>query len=352
VLTPDPVEAAAREALPDDAFAYISGGSGRETTLRANTAAWRSCTLRPHVLRDVSDVDVSVSLSGTGLAAPIGIAPTAMHELVHPDGELATARAAADAGVLMTVSMFANHSYAEVARAAPGAPFWAQMYLLRDRGLTRELAVRAKEAGARALVVCVDGAAVPRRSRFAGGAFVPPPGLRFPNVAEAGGLTRAITGLDRGMVFDDLGLFASWTGLPVVVKGVQRGDDAVRCAAAGAAGIVVSNHGGRQFDGCAPTAAVLPEVADAVAGRAEVYVDGGIRSGADAVKALALGARAVFAGRPPLWAMAAHGEAGCAAWLRELAEDIARVLAFCGCRTPAEATRDLVAPTWPPDPLA
>lgn len=347
MLTPDPLESAARDALSPESFAYIAGGSGDEVTLRANTAAWRAYALRPHVLRDVVETDLTTTVLGTPLAAPIGIAPTAMHKLVHQDGELATARAAAAAGALLTVSMFANHSYADVAEAMAGAPFWAQMYLLRDHGLTRELAVRAKESGARALVVCVDGAAVPRRSRFAGGAFVPPKGLAFPNVREIG-LTKAITGLDRAMTFDDLALFPEWTGLPIVVKGVQRGDDAARCAAAGAAGIVVSNHGGRQFDGCTPTAAVLGEIVDAVAGNAEVYVDGGIRSGSDAVKALALGARAVFAGRPPLWALAAHGEAGATAWLQDFAEDIARVLAFCGCRTPGEATRDLVARAWPP----
>ncbi|MDI2129367.1 alpha-hydroxy acid oxidase [Yinghuangia seranimata] len=335
-------EEAARDALPPATHAYISGGSGDEVTLRANVEAWRGLALRPHVLRDVADMDLRTELLGVPVAAPVAIAPTAMHQLVHPDGELATARAAGDAGLLLAVSMFANHSYADVARAAEGTPSWAQMYLFRDHGLSRELAEKAGESGARAVVVCVDGAAVPRRSRFAKGAFAPPDDLRFPNLAHVGGLTTAITGFDRGMTFDDIGRFAEWSGLPVVVKGVLRGDDAARCVAAGAAAIAVSNHGGRQFDGCAATAGVLAEVVDAVAGRAEVYVDGGIRNGADVVKALALGARAAFVGRPVLWALAAGGVPGAAEYLRELVADVTRVLAFTGCRTPHEATRDLV----------
>ncbi|MFA5886087.1 MAG: alpha-hydroxy acid oxidase, partial [Acidimicrobiia bacterium] len=233
------------------------------------------------------------------------------------------------------VSMAATTSLEDVAAAAPGAPRWAQMYMLRDRGRTKALAERARDAGYSAIVASVDGAAVPRRSRLKGGALVPPDWFRFPNLAdprdaESSDLMAMVSDFDPATTFEDLARFAEWSGLPVVVKGVMRGDDAVRCLAAGAAAIAISNHGGRTLDGVAATAEVLPDVVEAVAGRAEVYVDGGIRSGVDVLRALCLGARAVMIGRPVLWGLAVGGEAGAAEVVTHLADELLRAMALCG----------------------
>jgi 4-hydroxymandelate oxidase len=243
----------------------------------------------------------------------------------------------------MIVSMAASRSVEAVAAAAPDAPRWAQMYLLRDRGRTRALAERARDAGYRAIVASVDGAAVPADRRSATPA---PPGLPFPNLAPPGethaDLLAALADFDPTVTPDDLARFRDWTGLPVVVKGVLRADDARDCVTAGAAGIVVSNHGGRLVDGCAATADVLPAVARAVGDDAEVYVDGGLRSGADVLRALALGARAVLVGRPVVWGLAVDGEDGVAAVLELLRRDLTRTMTFCGAPHLGAITPDLV----------
>ena len=247
----------------------------------------------------------------------------------------------------MVVSMAANTSLEDVARAAPGAPRWQQMYMLRDRGRTRELCGRARDAGYQAIVASVDGAAVTQRRRLPGGGLVPPAFFRFPNLAAPGApddadLMAMVSDFDPSVTFDDLALFGEWSGLPVVVKAVLRGDDAAACVDAGAAAIAVSNHGGRILDGCIATADALPEVVDAVGDRAEVYVDGGIRNGVDVLKALALGARAVMVGRPVVWGLAVGGEAGARAVLEQLTIELGRAMALCGSASVAGLTRDLV----------
>jgi 4-hydroxymandelate oxidase len=315
--------------------------------MRENVVAWTRWKLRPQVLRDMGDVRTSTTVLGTDVDAPILIAPTAMHRFVCSDGELATARAAAQANTIYVVSMAATTSLEDVAAAAPGAPRWAQMYMLRDRGRTRALAERAGAAGYRAVVASVDGAAVPRRSRLAGGALVPPDTFRFPNLASPDdphntNLMAMVSDFDPTVTFDDLALFEEWSGLPVVVKGVMRGDDAAKCADAGAAAIAISNHGGRTLDGVAATADVLPEIVDAVGGRAEVYVDGGIRSGIDVLRAVALGAQAVMIGRPVLWGLAVDGAEGAVAVLQHLAEELGRAMALCGRDRVDLLTRDLL----------
>ncbi|MGW0663997.1 alpha-hydroxy acid oxidase [Streptodolium elevatio] len=341
---------AAAAMLDAGTLAYIDGGSGQEETLRANTAAWRRLALQPRVLRDMTVVETATTLLGAPVAAPVALAPTAMHLLADPEGEAASARAAERTGLLLVASQAANRSWQEIADAAPGALRWTQMYMLRDRGLTRELAVYAKESGSRAIVLCVDGVALPRRSRMDGNAFVPPDGMPFPNLAPASARGRGVelgavvSAFDPAVTFADLALVREWSGLPLVVKGVLHARDAVECVDAGADAIAVSNHGGRQLDGCVATADVLAEIADAVGARAEVYVDGGIRTGPDVVKALALGARAAFVGRPALWALAAGGTDGLASYLGELQEDVRRTLAFCGCTSPDAVRGDRVRP--------
>jgi len=341
------LEQLAAERLDPLGYSYVFRGSGDEVTLADNVAAWQRLKLRPHVLRDVSAVTTATTVLGTSVGTPVLVAPTAMHRFASPDGELATARAAAAVGTLMVVSMAATFSLEEIAKVAPGAPHWQQMYMVRDRGLTRALAERTRDAGYQAIVATVDGAAVPLRRGLEGGVLVPPPDFRFPNLAppalaDSSDLIGMISETDPAMSFDDLASFGEWSGLPVVVKGVVRGDDAARCVDAGAAAIAVSNHGGRQLDGCVATADALADVVDAVGGRAEVYVDGGIRNGRDVTKALALGARAVMVGRPIVWALAAFGEDGVRGVVRRLTTDLERTMAFCGAASLDDLTRDLV----------
>jgi 4-hydroxymandelate oxidase len=346
-------EVAARAAADPAAWEYLARGSGLGATAAQNLAAWSRWTLLPHVLRDVSSVDLSTTVLGTRVEWPIVVAPTAMHRYFTDDGELATASAAAGAGTVYVVSMAATSSVEDVAAAAPGGARWAQMYMLRDRGRTRALAERAAAAGYGAIVASVDGAAVGRGIASASaGRLVPPDWMRYPNLASredaaSSDIMHLVTDFDPSVTFEDLAAFREWSGLPLVVKGLLRGDDAVRAVEAGAAAIAVSNHGGRVLDGIAATADVLPDVVDAVAGGAEVYVDGGIRSGVDVAKAVALGARAVMVGRPVLWGLCVDGSAGGEAVLRQLGTEFEAALAFCGATSPDELTRDLVvrAPT-------
>jgi 4-hydroxymandelate oxidase len=346
------LEVRASEQLDDVAWEYLSRGAADNVTRAANVAAWRELRLRPHVLRDVSDLDTRTTVLDIGVAAPILVAPTAMHRFFCEDGEKATARAAATAATVYIVSMAATTSFEDVAAVAPDAPRWAQMYMLADRGRTRALAERARDAGYRAIVASVDGAAVPTRRRTVQASLTPPEWFRFPNLAsdddpDTADVMTLVEDFDTSVTFDDLASFADWSGLPVVVKGVLRGDDAARCVGAGAAAVAVSNHGGRTLDGVIATAHALPEVVDAVAGRAEVYVDGGIRSGVDVAKALSIGARAVLTGRPVLWGLAIGGERGAHHVLTVLGDQFAKAMAFCGAATVGELTPDLLSTVVP-----
>ena len=324
-----PLLAAQREAalalLPPAVVDYYAGGSGEETSLAEAEQAWRDVRLRPRVLRDVADVDTAVTLLGTALRTPVLAAPSAHHGLAHPDGERATAAGVRAAGSLMVLSTRSTVALEEV-----GAdPWWLQVYVVRDRARTVELVQRAAAAGASALVLTGDTPYVSTKARR----------VELPQVPQPRELQQ-----DPALTPDDIGWLAGVSGLPVLVKGVLRGDDAARCLDAGAAGVVVSNHGGRQLDRAVPTARALPEVADAVAGRAPVLVDGGIRSGLDVLCALALGADAVLLGRPVLWALAAGGADGVAGCLDTVTAQLAEVLALAGCACPAAADRSLVAP--------
>ncbi len=322
---------------------YVEHGSGAGLTAAEAGGAWSQLRLRPHVLRDVTAVDPAVALLGHPCRVPWGVAPTSLQRAVHPDGEVATARASAAAGAVMVVSSNAGSTFAEI--AATGVTWWLQVYLPSDRTLAGPLLDRAVEAGARAVVLTVDTPVVatwhPSEALIWDVADPAWTRVNFgPGYDEQPGSEKA---LDLGP--HDIDWLRDRTGLPVVVKGVLRGDDARRCVQAGAAAVWVSTHGGRQLDRSLSTARALPEVRRAVGDEAEVYVDGGVRSGLDVLTALAAGADAVFAGRPVLHALV-EGEAGVARWHAALLAETVEAMRLAGCRTPAD-TRDLLADPAP-----
>ncbi|MGH3373948.1 MAG: alpha-hydroxy acid oxidase [Actinoallomurus sp.] len=332
------LEERARRALEPAVFDFYAGGSGDETTLAANAAAWRRVALRPHVLRDVSSADTRVRVLGHELATPVCVAPMGYQTLAHPDGEVAMARGARRAGALLTVSSRSSRRIEEV--AAEAGPWWFQAYVLRDRGLTRELVRRAAEAGATAVALTGDTPYLGRRRRDRDPGLIPDEVF---GVNLGDGFDRALAEQAADVTYDDITWLREVSGLPVVVKGVLRGDDALSCAAAGAAGVWVSNHGGRQLDGAVPTAEALPEVAAAAGGTVEVYADGGVRTGVDVLRALALGARAVFVGRPALWCLATGGAETVAEGLAELSDGLAHAMGLAGVTTVTEIDRGLCA---------
>jgi isopentenyl diphosphate isomerase/L-lactate dehydrogenase-like FMN-dependent dehydrogenase len=338
-------ERLAAGALDAGPLGYFAGGAGDERTLRENVEAWSRWALRPRMLVDVSATSTATDVLGTPVAMPVLVAPTALHRMCHPDGEQATARAAAEAGTLMVVSSIATATPGEVAAAAPGAPRWFQVYVYRDRGVTRSFVEQAVEAGCSALVLTVDVPRPGRRERDLRTGFRIPADVVVPSFAAVLGHESTPTifdifgMLDQTLTWSHLEELASLSDLPLLVKGVLTEEDARLAVEHGAAGVVVSNHGGRQLDGVLSGVDALPEVVEAVDGRAEVLVDGGVRRGIDAVRALALGASAVLVGRPVLWGLAAGGEAGVRRVLELLRDEVELALALCGAPTPADVTR-------------
>jgi len=335
-------ERLAAAALDGGALGYFAGGACDERVLAENEAAWRALRLRPRVLVDVGEVSTATTVLGAEVALPVLVAPTAFHRVLHEEGEIATARGAAAAGTVMCLSTLATTTPAELAAAVPEGPKWFQLYVFRDRGVTRALVEQAVAAGFEALVLTVDAPVLGRRERDLR------TGFRIPYAIPSLGAERltpleALGAIDPTLSWRDLQELASSSPLPVVVKGVQTAEDAELACAHGAAAVVCSNHGGRQLDAVAPTAELLPEVVEAVAGRLEVYVDGGIRRGTDVVAALALGARAVLIGRPALWGLAHAGAAGVQAVLELLRDEVELALALCGCASPAAVTATHVA---------
>ena len=329
-LTVADFETLARARLDDNAWEYIRGGAGDETTLRENIEAFTRWKLRPRVLSDVGAVDTRTTVLGTEVASPVLVAPVALQKLAHPDGEAATARAAAAAGTIMCLSTSSTMRPAAVAAAAPGAPRWFQVYVFNDRGVTQALIDEARAHGYAALVLTVDTPILGRRE---GALRV---GFHVPEEFELAG--DIFTDLSAGVTWRDLEWLAGH-GLPVVLKGVLTAEDARLAVEHGAAAVVVSNHGGRQLDGVAASVDALPEVAEAVDGRVEVLLDGGVRRGVDVLRALALGARAVLVGRAPIWGLAAAGEDGVRAVLDLLQKEVELGLMLLGCSSPAQVTR-------------
>jgi 4-hydroxymandelate oxidase len=336
--------AEARERLELPVFDYYAAGSGEEVTAGEAEAAWGSMRLRPRVLRDVSSVDLTVELPGARVGSPFLVAPMAFHALAHPDGECETFAGAGKAGCLAVLSTRSSRRIEDVA-ASTTAPWWFQAYGMRDRGLTHALVRRAAEAGAGAIVLTVDTPYVGRKGKVSGVRIAVPDDQFLVNLAQhlvPGSVAREAAEQDPTMTTDVIAELAAVSGLPVLVKGVLRGDEADRCVAAGAAGVIVSNHGGRQLDRALPSAFALSDVVAGVGGRVPVLVDGGIRSGLDALVALAIGADAVLVGRPVLWALATGGAPAVAAVLEALTDDLRHVLAVAGAARPAELDPSMV----------
>jgi len=356
-LNLDEMQSAAEAVLPRGSYDYYAGGAGDEITLRANRTAYDEVFLRPRVLAGLGPIDTRTTVLGSEVRMPVLLAPVAFQKLAHADGECATARAAGKFGTLMTLSTIASAALEDVAAAASG-PLWFQLYVYRDRSITRELLRRAKESGYRAIVLTVDTPMLGRRERDLRNRFALPPGVRLENLAWLDGRVDGITGwsqassfwayvheqLDSTLSWEAIAWLRSETDLPILIKGVLAEEDAARAVEHGVAGIVVSNHGGRQLDGAEPTLRALPRVVAAVTGRAEVYVDGGVRRGVDVVKALALGARAVLVGRPQLWGLALDGENGVSRMLELLRAEVELAMALCGADAVAKIDRGLLAP--------
>jgi len=347
------LQSSAKAKLDPMTWSYYAGGARGQTTVADNPAAWQRYKLRPRVLVDVSMRDQSTTVLGHRIQTPVVAAPMAFQRLAHDDGELAMTRALGDAGSIMVLSSLATVSMEDVCAAATG-PVFFQLYVYKDRGVTRALMQRARDAGCSALVVTVDAPVLGTREADVRHGLHLPVHLQVSNVAPYGmdtiGSSDGESGLGlyvaRNLTADltwrDIEDFAATSGLPVIVKGVLRGDDASKALEHGASGVVVSNHGGRQLDGTIATADALDEVVQTVAGAGEVYVDGGIRRGTDVLKALALGARAVLVGRPLLWGLGHDGEAGVALALDMLRDELDEAMALCGAPTIAAITRDLV----------
>jgi isopentenyl diphosphate isomerase/L-lactate dehydrogenase-like FMN-dependent dehydrogenase len=318
-------ERAAEEKLDPAAFGYFAGGANDEWTLFENLEAFNRWVLRPRVLVDVSGVTAATSVLGTEISFPVLVAPMAFQGLAHPDGEKAMAGGAAAAGTIMCLSTLSTIDLEECADAAPEGARWFQLYWGPNRAQVQDLVERAEAAGYSAIVVTVDLPEVGRRERDLRTGFEAPVQL-----AEV---------VDNSLTWRDLEWLRARTSLPLLVKGILTAEDAKLACEAGVEGLVVSNHGGRQLDGVAATLDALPEVVGVAGERAEVLLDGGVRRGTDVVKALALGARAVLAGRAPLWGLAVGGGEGVERVLALLREELELALALCGCASPAEVTR-------------
>jgi len=345
-------ETRARERVSHMAYEYVAGGAGDEITLRENRAAFERLRLKPRVLVDVSKLDTTVTLFGEKLRHPILLAPTAYHRLVHDEGELASVRGAAAAGAVLVASSSSTTSIERMGKAATG-PMWFQLYVQPDRGFTRELVERAQASGCRALCVTVDAPVLGARNRETRSGFKLPPGLERENLKKLGadlvtGSGRPAEGavyssvLDPTVTWKDIDWLLKLSRVPVLLKGVLTKEDAATAVKAGVAGLIVSNHGGRNLDTVPATIDALPRVVDAAAGRMPILVDGGVRRGTDVLKAIARGANAVLIGRPYLYGLAVGGADGVTRVVNILRAELEGAMALTGRRSLAEIDRGVL----------
>ncbi|XP_019404630.1 PREDICTED: hydroxyacid oxidase 1 isoform X1 [Crocodylus porosus] len=346
----------AKEVLPKSVYEYYRSGADDQQTLADNVAAFSRLRLYPRMLRDVSVMDLSTCVLGQNVSMPICVGATAMQCMAHLDGETATARACRSMGTGMMLSSWATSSIEEVAEAAPDGLRWLQLYIYKDREVTKALVQRAEKAGYKGIFVTVDTPLLGKRFDDVRNRFQLPPYLRMKNFetndlafssekgyGENSGLAVYVAqAIDPSIQWKDVKWLRGLTSLPIVAKGILRADDAKEAVKHGVNGILVSNHGARQLDGVPATIDVLPEIVEAVAGKVEVFLDGGIRKGTDVLKALALGAKAVFIGRPIIWGLVYQGEEGAKEVLQMLKEELHLAMALSGCRSVKEIDRTLV----------
>ncbi|XP_062981383.1 2-Hydroxyacid oxidase 1 [Elgaria multicarinata webbii] len=349
-------EQLAKKNLRKSVYDYYKSGADDQQTLAENVAAFSRLRLYPRMLRNVSALDLSASVLGQRVSMPICVAATAMQRMAHADGETATARACRSMGTGMMLSSWSTSSIEEVAQAAPKAIRWLQLYIYKDREVTRSLVQRAEKTGYKGIFVTVDTPFLGKRLDDVRNKFQLPSHLRMKNFetndlafssekgyGENSGLSVYVAeAIDPSINWEDLKWLRGLTSLPIVAKGILRADDAREAMKRGVNGILVSNHGARQLDGVPATIEVLPEIVEAVEGKVEVFVDGGIRKGTDVLKALALGARAVFVGRPVLWGLASQGEEGVKEVLQILKEEFRLAMALSGCQNVEAIDRTLV----------
>ena len=347
-------EAHARERLPQAEYDFIAGGATDEITLRRTRAVFDAIMLRPRMLVDISQPDLSTTVLGQPIPFPILVDPAGSHGRAHPQAELATVRAAGAMGTVMILSSGSTYTLEEVAQAATGT-IWFQQYLYKDQGLTQRMAHRAQEAGYTALCLTLDATVRAKRERNIRNNYSSPssPNYAGLEVSEyawqmSSDAPRGVnTLIDRAATWSYVAWLTAHTPLPLVVKGIMTAEDARLCAAHGVRAIIVSNHGARQLDTTFASIEVLPEVVEAVHGQCEVYLDGGIRRGTDVLKALALGARAVLIGRPLFWGLAVDGEAGVRAVLQMLRDELEMAMGMCGRPTIASLDRSLLGTVSP-----
>ncbi|RHN42395.1 putative (S)-2-hydroxy-acid oxidase [Medicago truncatula] len=342
-------EAIAKQKLPKMVYDYFVSGAEDQWTLQENRNAFSRILFRPRILRDVSKIDLTTTVLGFNISMPIMIAPTAMQKMAHPEGEYATARAASAAGTIMTLSSWATSSVEEVASTGPGVRFF-QLYVIKDRNVVAQLVKRAESAGFKAIALTVDTPILGRREADIKNRFTMPSHLVLKNFeglelgkldkTDDSGLASYVSGeIDRSLNWKDLKWLQTITSLPILVKGVLTSEDTKLAIQAGAAGIIVSNHGARQLDYVPATIMALEEVVKAADGKIPVFLDGGVRRGTDVFKALALGASGVFIGRPVVFSLAADGEAGVRKVLQILRDEFELTMALCGCRSLKEISR-------------
>jgi 4-hydroxymandelate oxidase len=333
---PDEFEPLARENMTEAGYAYVSGAAGTGSAAVANREAYGRWVFRPRVLVDVSSIDLATTVLGTEIQLPIMFAPSALHRLAHPDGELGTARAAEALGTIMIVSTSASMRIEEIKSAINTA--WFQLYWFTDRGLTRDLVQRAEAAGYRAICLTVDTPVLAWREHELRLPVLPHPGVEIPNLpADAESLE-----IDSSLTWKSLEWLRSVTTLPIVTKGVMTPEDAHLAVEHGVDAIVVSNHGGRQLDSSMASLDALPDIVDAISGRVEVLFDGGIRRGTDVLKALALGARAVLIGRPVFWGLGTGGSPGLQRLVHLIRGELISAMGHTGITSVQEVPRSII----------
>ncbi|XP_067626556.1 uncharacterized protein [Eurosta solidaginis] len=343
--------------LDKNALDYYRSGAGEQLTLNLNREAFKKIRIRPRCLRDVSNIDIRCNVMGIDLKWPLGISPTAMQKLAHSDGEGANALAAGNVGSIFILSTLSTMSIEEVASVAPNTNKWFQLYVYKDRSLTEKMVRRAEEASFKAIVLTIDAPIFGQRRSDIRNGFSLPSNLRlanFQSLQAAAGVQSDGEGtsginvyvarqFDATLTWKDLAWLVKLTRLPIILKGVLTHEDAILAREVGCAGIIVSNHGGRQIDTVPASIEALPEIVKAVGNDLVVMLDGGIRDGNDIFKALALGAKVVFVGRPALWGLACGGQKGVEEVLNILKKDFEISLALAGCQKLSDISGDMVA---------